>query len=51
MFEHCDAKEKPGMRASGEEVTAYGAVLKWTEPFATGKPQTLRMEIQTWHSE
>jgi hypothetical protein len=46
-----DAKEKPGKRTGGEEVTAYVAELKWTEPFATGKPQTLRMEIQTWHSD
>jgi hypothetical protein len=30
-----DAKEKPGKRAGGEEVTAYDAELKWTEPFAT----------------
>jgi hypothetical protein len=46
-----DAKEKPAKRTSGEEVTAYVAELKWTEPFVTGKPQTLRMEIQTWHSD
>jgi hypothetical protein len=46
-----DVKEKPGKRAGGEEVTAYVAELKWTEPFATGKPQTLRLEIHTWHSD
>jgi hypothetical protein len=45
-----EAKEKPGKRAGGEEVTAYVAELKWTEPFATGKPQTLRLEIHTWPS-
>jgi hypothetical protein len=46
-----DAKEKPGKRPGGEEVTAYVAELKWTEPFATGKPQTLRMEVHTWASD
>ena len=46
-----EAKEKTGKRSSGEPFTAYVAELKWTEPFATGKPQTLRMEIQAWHCE
>jgi hypothetical protein len=46
-----DEKEKPAKRTGGEEVIAFVAELKWTEPFATGKTQTLRMEIQTWHSE
>jgi hypothetical protein len=46
-----EAKEKPGKRAGGEPVTAYVGELKWTEPFATGKPQTLRFEIHTWHSD
>jgi hypothetical protein len=46
-----DVKEKPGKRMGGEEVTAYTAELKWVEPFATGKPQTLLMEIQVWHSD
>lgn len=45
-----EAKEKPGKRAGGEQVTAYTAELKWTEPFATGKPQTLRLEIHAWDS-
>jgi hypothetical protein len=45
-----EAKEKPGKRVGAEEVTAYVAELKWTEPFATGKPQTLRLEIHTWPS-
>lgn len=44
-----EEKDKPAKRPGGEEVTAFVAELKWTEPFATGKPQTLRMEIQTWH--
>ena len=43
-----EAKEKPGKRPGGESVTAYTGELKWTEPFATGKPQTLRLEIHTW---
>jgi hypothetical protein len=46
-----DAKGKAGKRASGETYTAYVAELKWVEPFATGKAQTLRFEIHTWHSE
>jgi hypothetical protein len=45
-----DAKDKPGKRPGGEEVTGYVAELKWTEPFATAKPQTLRMEVHVWHS-
>jgi hypothetical protein len=46
-----EAKEKPAKRTGGEEVNGYIAELKWIEPFATGKQQTLRMEIQTWHSD
>lgn len=45
-----DAKEKTGKRAGGETYSAYVGELKWVEPFATGKPQTLRLEIHTWHS-
>jgi len=46
-----DAPEKPGKRPGGESVAAFVGELKWTEPFATGKPQTLRLEIHTWPSE
>ena len=28
--------------------TAYLATLKWIEPFATGKPQDLHLEIHAW---
>lgn len=45
-----DAKDKAGKRANGETYAAFVAELKWTEPFATVKAQTLRMEIHTWHS-
>jgi hypothetical protein len=45
-----DAKEKTGKRASGETYSSFVGELKWTEPFTTGKPQTLRMEIHTWPS-
>ncbi len=45
-----DAKDKTGKRAAGEPYSAFVAELKWTEPFATGKPQALRMEIHTWPS-
>jgi hypothetical protein len=46
-----DAKEQPDKRAGGEPVTAYVGELKWTEPFTTGKPQTLRLEIHAWPAE
>jgi hypothetical protein len=45
-----DAKQ-PDKRSSGELVAGYVGELKWTEPFSTGKPQTLRLEIHTWPSE
>ncbi len=38
-------------RATGEAVSGYAGALKWTEPFATGKPQTLRLDIHTWYCE
>jgi hypothetical protein len=44
-----EVKEKAGKRP--EPVTAHVGELKWVEPFATGKPQTLRFEIHTWHNE
>jgi hypothetical protein len=31
-----------------KNVTAYTAILKWVEPFATQKNQTLRLEIHCW---
>jgi hypothetical protein len=46
-----EAKDKGGKRPGGEPYTAYTGELKWTEPFATGKPQTLVLEIQTWRCE
>lgn len=30
------------------QVTQYAGELDWVEPFATGKPQVLHFEIQTW---
>jgi hypothetical protein len=44
------AKKQPDKRPGGEPVAGYVGELKWTEPFATGKPQTLRLEIHTWAS-
>lgn len=35
-------------RPTGEAVTALVGELKWTEPFVTGKPQTLRLDIHAW---
>jgi hypothetical protein len=46
-----DATIKTGKRARGEPFSAFVGELKWTEPFATGKPQTLRLDIHTWHCE
>jgi hypothetical protein len=46
-----EAADKPGKRPGGEPVAAFVGELKWTEPFTTGKPQTLRLEIHTWPSE
>jgi hypothetical protein len=42
------AKQQPDKRPGGEAVAAYVGDLKWTEPFATAKPQTLRLEIHSW---
>jgi len=45
-----DAPDKPGNRPGGEPVKAYAGEAKWTEPFTTGKLQTLRLEIHTWRA-
>jgi hypothetical protein len=44
------AKHQPDKRSDGAAVVGYDGELKWTEPFATGKPQTLRLEIEIWPS-
>jgi hypothetical protein len=44
------AAHQPDKRPDGAAVVGYDGELKWTEPFATGKPQTLRLEIQVWPS-
>ena len=44
------SKLRPDTRTGGEAVTSYTGELNWIEPFATGKPQNLRLEIQTWTS-
>jgi hypothetical protein len=44
------ASQQPQSRPGGEAVAGYSGELKWTEPFATGKHQTLHLEIQTWPS-
>jgi hypothetical protein len=35
----------------GEACAVYAGELKWTGPFVTGKPQTLRLEVRTWSCE
>jgi hypothetical protein len=42
------AKQQPDKRPSGVPVAGYVGELKWTEPFATGNAQTLRLEIHVW---
>jgi hypothetical protein len=37
-------------RPGGEAVAGYVGELKWIEPFTTGQPQTLRLEIHSWPS-
>src|SRR5262249_26891869 len=37
-------KRQPGKRPGGAAVAGHVGELKWSEPFATGKPQTLRLE-------
>ena len=44
------AKQQPDRRPGGEAVAGFVGALTWTEPFATGKPQTLRLEIHSWPS-
>jgi hypothetical protein len=44
------AKQQPARRPRGEAVAGYVGELRWTEPFATGGPQTLRLEIHSWPS-
>src|SRR5262245_59213287 len=46
-----EAPAKPGTRPGGEPAAGYVGELKWTEPFTTGKPQTLRLEIHAWRVE
>jgi hypothetical protein len=41
-------RAEPANRPGGERVAAYSGELKWTEPFTTVKPQTLRLEIRAW---
>jgi len=43
-------KQQPAKRPGGEPVAGYVGELKWTEPFATGNLQTIRLEIHGWLS-
>jgi hypothetical protein len=43
------AKDLPGSAPKQAKApAAYLATLKWIEPFATGKPQDLHLEIHAW---
>jgi len=44
------AGQQPDKRPGGEAAAGFVGELKWTEPFATGKPQALHLEIQSWQS-
>ncbi len=49
----CTLKEaKPDKPLSPNDksvgLISYAGTIKWVEPFATKKPQTLNLEIQTW---
>lgn len=46
-----EASDKPGKRPDGEPVAGFVGELKWTEPFVTGKSQTLHLEIHAWPVE
>jgi hypothetical protein len=41
---------KPDKTSQVPDAQQYVAVLKWVEPFATKKPQTLRIEIRAWET-
>ena len=45
------ATESPGDDDAAPKYTRYAGVLEWVEPFATRKPQTLNLEIQTWSGD
>lgn len=44
------ATKQPDRRPGGEAMAGYVGELTWIEPFTTGKPQNLHLEIQTWPS-
>lgn len=45
-------KDMPGeRRTTGEATRRYAGELKWIEPFATGKAQTLTLEVETWYCD
>jgi hypothetical protein len=39
---------EPDERFPAKNAQQYVATLKWIEPFSTGRPQTLRIEIRVW---
>ena len=42
------AKPKETKPVHGHQPQSYSGTIKWVEPFATRKQQTLRLDIQTW---
>jgi hypothetical protein len=44
------AKQRPDRRPGGEALAGSVGEVRWPEPFATDKPQTLRLEIHSWPS-
>ncbi len=41
-------EKDPSPNDESEGLMSYTGTIKWVEPFATKKPQTLNLEIQTW---
>ena len=47
-LERVKPKEAISSDDESAELIRYTGTIKWVEPFATKKPQTLNLEIQTW---
>jgi hypothetical protein len=43
--------DKVNKQSTGEPYLEYAGELNWVEPFVTGKPQTLSLDIHTWYCD
>lgn len=48
LEESKQAADSPKKIPASSKVTAYTGELSWVEPFATGEPQVLHFELQSW---